>query len=150
MRINATVFGYSGTLSQELVDFARRQLVNATLYRGNDDDRRHEQRKPMMLPVIAVPVDEDNQPLGDPFELITRDVSPTSIGLLSDKRITRERLAIHLAIAGTEINLVIVVLWSDPMGPFFGAGGRYVEILSEFPCELNCLDGASTTVSSEQ
>jgi hypothetical protein len=137
MRIVAAEFGYTGTLSQALVDFARRQLVNATMYKG--DEHRREQRHPMMVPVIAVPVDERNQPLGAPFELITRDVSTTSIGLLSETEIVHRRLAIHLSLADTEIDLVIAVLWSDAMGLFYGAGGRYIERIERFPCELPCL-----------
>ena len=119
------------SLPKELVDFARRQIVNATMYKG--DERRQEDRHMMMLPVRAVRVDENNQPLGETFDLITRDVSASAIGLIHSQRIHGKRLAIQFVMAGTEVNLVIDIAWSGPMGPFYGAGGPFVERLDQFP-----------------
>lgn len=127
----ATNYGYTGTVSKELVDFARRQLVNATLYKG--DERRREERHPMMVPVLAVGVDENNQPLGEPFDAITRDVATTSIGLFHAEPILHERLAIHMTLANTDVDLVITMKWKSPMGPFYGSAGVYVEKLDRFP-----------------
>ncbi len=138
MKTNAISHGYTGTLSKELVDFARRQLVNATMYKG--DERRREERHPMMLPVLVVPVDEDNQPIDDPLEVIARDVSPTSVGLIHSDPIRHERLAIHMTLAGTDVDLVIALTWKCHLGPFYGSAGTYVEKLSRFPSEMACLD----------
>jgi len=124
-------FGHTGTLSQELVDFARRQLVNAVMYKG--DERRRDQRYPMMVPVLVVAVDEDNQPIGETIEVISRDVANNSIGLFHTDKITAKRLAIHMLLANTEVNLVIEVTWEGPQGPFRGFGGRYVDRLDAFP-----------------
>jgi hypothetical protein len=120
------------TLPKELVDFARRQVVNAMLYKGHE--RRVEGRYPMMLPVHAVWVDENNEPIGESFDLITRDMSSTGIALIHTRPINRaRRLAIHFFISDTEVNLIIEMIWSRDMGPFYGAAGRFVAKLDHFP-----------------
>ena len=119
------------TLPKELVDFARRQVVNAMFFKG--DERRREGRYPMMLPVRAVQVDADNKPLGECFDLITRDMSSTGISLIHTDPIQGDRLAIHFFIAETEVNLVIDIVWSRELGPFYGAAGRFVVKLDQFP-----------------
>lgn len=118
-------------LTAELVAFARRQIVNAVLYRG--DERRRRDRHHMMLPVRAVPVDKYNRPCGQPFDLITRDISATSISLLHTEEITDERLGLQFRIAGDDVNVVIDIVWSEPLGPFYGAGGEFRDKLAQFP-----------------
>lgn len=118
-------------LPTELVDFARRQFVNATLYKG--DERRRENRHPMMLPVQVIPLNSRGEPIDDLFDVVTRDVSPTGIGLIHSELIMAEYLAIHLTLAGTDVDMMIEVLWSGAMGPFYGAAGKYVRRLDEFP-----------------
>jgi hypothetical protein len=118
-------------LPPELVDFAKRQFVNTHYYRG--DERRSEERHPMILPVRAVAVDDNGNPTGDPFDLITRDVSATSIGLIHTDLVTADDLAIELKLAGAQVDMMIHVMWSGEMGPFFGVAGKYVRRLSRFP-----------------
>ena len=119
------------TLPRELVDFARRQVVNAMLYKG--DERRREGRYPMMLPVRAVWVDDNDEAVGESFELITRDVSSTGIALLHTQPLDGERLAIQFSIADTLVNMVIEMIWDREMGTFHGAAGRFVVKLDQFP-----------------
>jgi hypothetical protein len=118
-------------LPPELVDFAKRQFVHAHYYRG--DERRSEERHPMILPVRAVAVDDNGNPTGDPFDLITRDVSATSIGMIHSDLVTASDLAIELQLAGTQVEMMIHVMWSGEMGPFYGVAGKYVRRLSRFP-----------------
>ena len=118
-------------LPPELVDFAKRQFVNAHYYRG--DERRSEERHPMILPVRAVAVDDNGNPTGDPFELVTRDVSATSIGMIHTDLVEADHLAIELKLAGTQVDLMIQVMWSGEMGPFYGVAGKYTRRLSRFP-----------------
>ena len=118
-------------LPSELVDYARRQIVNATLYKG--DERRLEGRYPMILPVRAVAVDEHYHVTGETFHLITREVSATGIGLLHTERIDADYLALNFSVAGVEVNLIARVIWSAPQGPFYGAGGRFDAKLEAFP-----------------
>jgi hypothetical protein len=118
-------------LPPELVDFARRQFVNAHYYKGHE--RRSEERHPMVLPVRAVAVDASGNAIGDGFDLITRDVSATSIGLIHTDLIETRYLAIELRLAGTQVEMMIDVMWSGAMGPFYGVAGKYVRRLSRFP-----------------
>lgn len=118
-------------LAKELVDFTRRQIVNATMYRG--DEQRHEGRHLMMIPVRVVEVDQHNVAIGEPVELISRDLSASSIGLVHTDPIDAERLALNFHIAGTAVMVVIHVVWSGPMGPFYGVAGRFVAKLNAFP-----------------
>lgn len=131
MNRTSICLGDTSTLPQELVDFARRQVVNAILYKG--DERRREQRQPMLMPVRAVEVDEDNDPIGLPFELITRDISSNTIGLIYTDPIDAERMVIQFSIAGTDVVLVTETIWSGPLGPFYGCAGRYIDKLDLFP-----------------
>ena len=135
MMLEAGPTSLTGNLPQELVDFARRQIVNATYYRGGE--RRRGNRHVMMVPVVVVGLDDDDQPAGEPFEVISRDVSATSIGLFHFDEIKHDRIAIHMNVADTEVNLIVELKWRRPMGPFYGSGGEYVEKLDRFPCELD-------------
>ncbi|MCM2369189.1 hypothetical protein [Aporhodopirellula aestuarii] len=134
MSLTIDNFGYSGTLSPELVAFARRQFVNATLYKGRQ--RRREERFPMTVPVVGVAVDELNQPTSDPFEMITRDVGAKSIGLIHEDPMIHDRIAVHLEMGGADVDLVVVLKWRDALGPFYGSGGIYLERLERFPGHL--------------
>jgi hypothetical protein len=118
-------------LPDELVAFARRQIVNATLYKG--DERRGEGRHHMLLPIRAVAVDQANRPTGEPFDLVSRDISASGISLVHTETIRDERMAIQLRIAGETVNVVIDVVWSEPLGPFYGAGGEFRDKLDQFP-----------------
>ncbi len=122
------------TLPKELVDFARWQVVNAILYKG--DERRREQRQPMMVPVRAVAVNEQNESVGEPFDLITRDISSNTIGLIYTDAVESDRLVVQFSIAGTEVTLVTEKVWAGPLGPFYGFAGRYLERLNAFPAPV--------------
>lgn len=119
------------TLPRELVDFARRQVVNAMLYKGSE--RRREGRYPMMVPVRALWLDDHYEPIGGHFDLITRDMSASAIGLLHTEPLEGERMAIQFVIADTKVNMVIDMIWNREMGPFYGAAGRFVTRLDAFP-----------------
>ena len=131
MNLSHVCHGDFTTIPQELFDFARRQVVNALLYKG--DERRREGRHPMVVPVRMVAIDEANRSLDEPFQVVTRDVSTNSIGLIHFDEFEGDRFAIHLSLAQTDVFMAIELIWSGEMGPFYGAGGRYVEKLSEFP-----------------
>jgi len=118
-------------LPRELADFARRQIVNATMYRGAE--RHSKDRYYMMLPVRAAPVDENNLAIGPTAEMITRDISASATSILHMDEITDPRLVLQMTIAGTEVNVVIDVVWSNALGPFYGAGGTFSAKLDWFP-----------------
>lgn len=122
-------------LTQELSDFAKRQFLNSTVYKGGE--RRQDKRHTMAIPVVIIRLDDDNQPIGDPIEVITRDVSPTSIGFFHTQPLEAHRLAVKLRLAETEVNLVVLMEWHADAGPFYGMGGAYIEKLDRFPVEID-------------
>ena len=131
---NQVVEPASASLSKEFVSFARRQLVNATMF--HSPNRRDEDRFPMMLPVIAVAVDEHLQPASDVFEMISRDVASASIGLFHPEPLTHERFVIRLDLAQTMTNLLIELIWQSQMGPFHGSAAKYLKKLEHFPVDI--------------
>ncbi|EMI55016.1 hypothetical protein [Rhodopirellula sallentina] len=128
--------GYTGTLSPQLVAFARRQFVNATIYKGRQ--RRREGRFAMMIPVIGVAIDDQDHPIGEPFDMITRDVGSKSVGLIHENPMAHQRIAIHMVVAGAEVDVSVALMWRGPLGPFYGSGGVYLDRLDRFPCPLDC------------
>jgi hypothetical protein len=122
-------------LTQELSDFAKRQFLNSTVYKGGE--RRQDKRHTMAIPVVIVRLNDENQPVGDPIEVITRDVSPTSIGFFHNEPLDADRLAVNLKLADTEVNLVVLMEWRADAGPFYGMGGAYIEKLDAFPVEID-------------
>jgi len=131
MNLSSVCHGNLATIPPELVDFARRQVVNALMYKG--DERRREARMPMIIPVRMVVVDDDNQPLGEPLQAVTRDVSNSSIGLIHIDPLQGERFAIEMSLAQTDVVMIIALMWTGAMGPFYGTAGRFIEKLDEFP-----------------
>ncbi len=121
-------------LSQELSDFAKRQFLSSTVYKGGE--RQQDKRHTMAIPVVIIALDEENQPVGDPIEVITRDVSPTSIGFFHTENLDSDRLAVKLQLADTEVNLVVLMEWHADAGPFYGMGGSYIEKLNSFPVDI--------------
>lgn len=133
MNVSTICHGDFATIPRELFDFARRQVANALMYKG--DERRRELRNPMVVPVRMVAVDECNQPIGDPFQVVTRDVSKNTVGLIHFDEIAEDRFAIHMQLAQTDVFMVIRIVWSGPTGPFYGAAGEYIQKLTAFPVE---------------
>ncbi|MEM7475322.1 MAG: hypothetical protein AAF483_10050 [Planctomycetota bacterium] len=126
---------YRGNLSKPFIEFARRQLVNATMFEPSE--RRNEDRHPMMLPVLIVPINESNDPVGPVAEAITRDVASTSIGLFHEDPMEHTRLAVRMDLANVEVNLALKIIWASDMGPFFGSAGWYTRKLNEFPADIS-------------
>jgi hypothetical protein len=114
-----------------LVSFVRRRLRDAHLQR--DVDRREEERHPILVSVFAQPVDEQYRAIGEPFALVTRDISEKGIGLVHTEPITDNLLALHMSLAGEEVNVVVRLCWSKALGPFYYLGGEFVAKLTSLP-----------------
>ena len=120
---------------RELIAFAERQIREAQRYPGLE--RRSERRNLMVLPVVAQVVDDDFQPINAPFSLVTRDISPTGIGLIHIDPFEEELLALQMAIAGEKVIVVVEVMWQRSIGPFYYSGAIFVEKLDHFPSCAN-------------
>jgi len=122
-------------LPNETVSFAKRQIRDAQFYKLFDRriDRRSETRHSMAVPVLVQPVDEQFNPVGESFAVVTRDLSATGIGLIHSRPIDHKLLALQLQLAGEEVNVIVEVAWCKPMGPFEYLGGRFISRLERFP-----------------
>ena len=87
----------------------------------------------MAVPVLAQPVDTEHNPIGDPFPMVTRDISSTGIGLVHTDKVEHQLLALQMRLAGKLVNVVVQVLWCQSLGPFEYLGGRFVAKLDGFP-----------------
>lgn len=121
-------------LSQELIDFARRQLAKSSLY---DPNKRREERFLMMLPVVAVELDAAGEPSSEIFEMVSRDVASASVGLFHHDPLNSKRFAMRISLAGIITDLEAEVIWQASMGPFHGSAARYIKRLPNFPLDLS-------------
>ena len=131
--------GYETTsLTPEFIGFAKRQLINATMF-VDHNNRRGEDRHPMMLPILAVAIDDEGNAISEVFEMISRDVASATIGLFHQEELQHKYFAIRLSLANILTDLSIEVLWQAPQGPFFGSAARYLKKLNQFPTDLSGL-----------
>jgi hypothetical protein len=116
---------------RELLSFVERQIRNAPRHTG--PERRSENRYLMAVPVLVQPVDKKHNPIGDAFAAVTRDISPTAIGLVHTEEVAHRLLAIQMRLADELVNVIVELLWCEPLGPFEYLGARFVAKLDSFP-----------------
>lgn len=115
----------------ELLSFVERQIRTAHSYAGAE--RRMKQRYLIAVPVTVQPLDRRLKPVGDPFPAVTRDISPTGIGVVHVEPLKPQLLALGMEIADEQVNLVVEVLWCRGIGPFFYSGGDFIKRLKRLP-----------------
>jgi hypothetical protein len=90
-------------------------------------EKRNYQRIPMVAHVPAMPLDENNEPVGPPFMVMTRNISTVGISLIHSEAIDAKRLAIELqASSGGRIQLAVEVLRCQKLGDFYEIGGKLI------------------------
>jgi len=117
--------------SAELVSFVKRQLRDTHVPHGVD--RRKEERLRILVPVLVQPMDEQYRPIETPFAVVSRDISEKGIGLVHTEPALGNLLALHFSLAGEDVNVVVRVIWSKPVGPFYYSGCGFVAKLDNFP-----------------
>ena len=108
----------------ELVAFVKRQLRDARVFHG--EDRRSEERHPVLVPVLVQPVDEQSHPIGEPFAAATRDISKKGIGLVHSARIDHRLVNLRMSLGGEELNVVARLVWCEELGPYYYIGCEFV------------------------
>ena len=114
--------------SPALLRFAQRQSRIA-----REVERRAEARHFLAEPVVVQPVDSELNPLGSPQAGVTRDISPSGIGLIVEERIEYDLAAISLNVDGEGVLLLVEFRWRRPMEPFEYVGGRVLRELDHLP-----------------
>ena len=108
----------------ELVAFVQRHVRDVRS--RVDVERRAETRHLMVLPVRVQPVDENFEAIGESVTLVSRDISPSGIGLVHFGKIKSEFFAIEMELAGEKVKLIVEAEWQKAFGPFTYIGGRFV------------------------
>ena len=109
---------------QELVQFVSRQDRDTP--KEAPAERRSMQRRRLIVKVLAQPIDEDYNPIGEPMPVVSRDISPKGIGLVHTEPIESERLALEMQLGDQMVKLVGAVKWCGPCGPFYYIGCQFV------------------------
>ena len=115
----------------ELVAFAKRQVVHAKIRRGIE--RRAEPREMIVIPVLVQEVNDDLAPIGEPIDVVTRDLTSRGAGLVHYAPISENKLVLQMCLDNELVNVVSRVAWRKPLGPFFGTGVEFIDRLEEFP-----------------
>ena len=90
-------------------------------------ERRTSRRHRVTTPVVALPIDQGFEPLGDPFMVMSRSISGTGMALVSTRAVTTGFLAVELSTAlGKRMQLVMRVLRCRPIHRFYEIGGKFL------------------------
>ena len=126
---NSTI--YAPEPSAQLVSFVEQQIRKAWL--NGNVERRSENRCHMTVPVLVQPVDSQHNATGDPFSVVTRDISPKGVGLMHSEPIDQTLLALQMTFADEPANLVAEVQWCNELGSVYYIGCAFVAQLASFP-----------------
>ena len=95
--------------------------------RVSNDERRTEKRRPVVLDIIAVPLDEDRNPCGEPFLALSRDISRGGIALLHTEPVRAPFLLLRIETLRHEvIQAVVQVIRARSFYQFTEISGRFV------------------------
>jgi hypothetical protein len=90
-------------------------------------ERRAETRLRITLPVVCTPLDEHFASLGYSVRAVTRDISPSGVGLMCPDPIATQYVAIRLeSLQGEQLDAVAEVLRCQPLGFYYDVGGKFV------------------------
>jgi hypothetical protein len=116
------------TPDESLVRFAHGLLSGRDNYDGLD--RRSEPRYPLCLNILAIPVDENNNPRGEPLLGVTRNISTSGIAILFTCSVGSGLLALQFEDPrGGRVRLLLNVLRCRPLSNFFEVAGTFVSKL---------------------
>lgn len=131
----ADLSGYLGQISPEMGRFAQRQYRNATSFAGKN--RRLSRRVPVLVPVLCVPVDQDGEVDGEPFDTLSRDITEEAIGLIHSETFQRSRLALQFEVGGELRCILSSRIWQDVLGPYYGSAMRFERELPTFQLQTS-------------
>ncbi|MGO8691059.1 MAG: PilZ domain-containing protein [Thermoguttaceae bacterium] len=104
----------------------------ATEYEG--PQRRGSRRLPVVVPVVAMPLDNNFRPMGTTFAAITRDLSTGGLRLFSTRAANSKFLAVELTSSSDEnMQVVLEVLRCKAIGRFYEIAGKLVARTDDGP-----------------
>jgi hypothetical protein len=93
-----------------------------------EGNRRKTERVTLLATVVAIPLNEADQPCGEPFKAVARDASEGGMSLLHTRSVRAERLAVRwkpLATGGV-VTAVMRIDRCRPLGPFYEVAGEFL------------------------
>jgi hypothetical protein len=104
-------------------EFLEQQSSNAP-----STDRRREERTTLPERAVAIPLDSDFEPVGEPFKLLVRDLSFHGIRVFHTQRPEGSHLALMWRTQKMErVVAVVRIVRCQPEGKFFDIGGVIVQ-----------------------
>jgi hypothetical protein len=92
-----------------------------------DHERRGVPRYPLVVPAIALPMNERLQPVDDPFVALTRDICTSGLCLVHTRAVQAELLAVELSdLQGEAMQLVMRLLRCRPTNRFYELAGAFL------------------------
>jgi len=117
---------------EEIAEFVQRIVGRLTHYRGKE--RRGERRHRLAIPLLAVPLNEELQPVGDAFAAVSRDISSRGVALYYTCPVESPFLAVELTDhEGRKLQAAIEVLRCEPVDSFHEVAGKFVTKVYEAP-----------------
>ena len=97
-----------------------------------DSNRRINERKTTYLPIEIQMIGEDDQPVGEKFSAVTRDVSVGGIGFISSYPITTSKIQVRFSSSqdGGQV-LLLDLKYCRPVGTMYLAGACFCVDWSE-------------------
>jgi PilZ domain len=112
---------------ERVVNFIRRVIRGEKFYSGSE--RRTNLRYPITMPVKATPLNSRQQPCGEPFLAVTRDISVGGLCMYHLEHVAASYLELELANGngnGERLQVVLEVVRCRQTGPLYEIGGRFV------------------------
>ena len=111
-------------------------------------ERRTDRRKPILLDVIAVPLDSQFKPVGDPFLALTRDISDGGISMFHTERVSAPYLLVKVdSPRYQKLQAVVQVVRSRRFYQFAEISGRFVLGRDKKPIGLRSRKGKRRAVA---
>ncbi len=90
-------------------------------------ERHSEPRFTIAVVVEVQPVDDDFKPAGEAFQAVTRDISPSGIGITHNQSVESKFLALRLTNPeGEQLQTAVEVLRCQQVGSMYDIGGKFV------------------------
>jgi hypothetical protein len=112
---------------ERLVSFVRRMIRGEKFHPGSE--RRRDLRYALTIPVRATPLDDLQNPDGEAFLAVTRDISVGGLCMYHLEPVKARYLQLDLASSsgtGEQLQVVLEVVRCHPTGPLYEIAGRFV------------------------
>lgn len=118
---------FSSTSSDSMADSALVEFAEELVARDKEMlERRGAPRRPIMLPIQVLPLDEDLFPAGPAFCVVSRDISTTGLAILHHSPIVGN-IAIKVTLPDQgDLQFTVRTSRNKPVGPFYEVGGEFI------------------------